>query len=599
MNVRASLFAALSVFTLVAGTGCAGCGQDRVDTVNAVLQVTPESLDYGPVPVGLGVVKELSLLNPGRLELAVDSRTVDGDAAAFRIVDLSVTVAPGAETLLRVEFRPGKEGPQEATLVLKSNGGAADVRVPLKGSGTPRSVCGDCSTPPANYCASGTALIAYAKTGTCVDNACRYDASLVACPGGCNAELAACVGVVTPPDAGTPDAGTADAGTSDGGVLDAGAVCPGPLSYNICVGNQADCEAALATRQAECVARGCSGWTVTTSCQVGGSLSNANCWGAQATCDDGSVPGAGNPDAGTPDAGTPDAGLLPQSAWDTPGEYPFVVPVGVAQVRARLWGGGGAGGNQAGATGGGGAFAQATFAVTPGETLDVWVAEGGQAFGDGAGASWLRRGATTLAVAAGGGGGGSDGCSGCKSGGRGGAGGAATGESGQNLTTPLAPYCTSATGGQGGTQSAGGAGGTNTGSAQYRCNGNPGIAEAGGKATSSGIFSCDVGSGADRWHGGGGQGNGGGGGGGAGWFGGGGAGFIWTYCSGGGGGGSSWVDASATLVTQAPGQGQAQGNAAQSQGAGRGGDAPATPSGNNWNPQPAFNGAAGRVEIFF
>ncbi|MBM4378356.1 MAG: hypothetical protein FJ086_03510 [Deltaproteobacteria bacterium] len=590
MNVRArAASAVLGVLFVLsgAGAGCAGCEQDRVDAVDAELQVTPESLAFGPVPVGLGVVQELSLLNPGRLELTVDARAVEGDAAAFRIVDLSVTVAPGGETLLRVEFRPEKEGPRAATLVLKSNGGAADVRVPLAGAGTKRSVCGDCNAPPANYCATSSALISYAPMGTCVDNACRYDAAVVACPGGCNAASADCAGAVDagavdPPDAGTPDAGTPDAGTPDAGTPDAGEACSSPLSYNICAGTQADCESALSGRQSECVARGCAAWTVTVTCQVGGSPSNAGCWGAQATCGDAAPPPPG-----------------PRTAWGSPGEYTFVVPEGVTQVRARLWGGGGAGGNQAGATGGGGAYVQGTFMVTPGESLDVWVAEGGQAFGDGAGAAWLRRGTTTLAVAAGGGGGGSDGCSGCKSGGRGGAGGAATGEAGQNLVTPLAPYCLSATGGQGGTQLAGGQGGTNTGSAQYRCNGNPGGPEVGGKSTSSGIFSCDVGTGADRWRGGGGQGNGGGGGGGAGWFGGGGAGFIWTYCSGGGGGGSSYADPSVTLVTQVPGQGQAQGNAADSQGAGRGGDAPATPSGNNWNPQPASNGVAGRVEVFY
>ena len=250
MNLRASsAVAVVAVLSLVsaAGAGCAGCGQDRVDTVDAVLQVTPEALEFGPVPVGLGVVKELSLLNPGRLELTVDARAVEGDAAAFRIVDLSVSVAPGAETLLRVEFRPEKEGVRSATLVLKSNGGAADVRVPLQGNGTPRSVCGDCNAPPANYCASASAMIAYNPMGTCVDNACRYDAAVVACPGGCLAATAECQGVVEIPDAGTPDAGSpdaglADAGSPDAGLPDAGQACTPPTSYNICAGTQADCE---------------------------------------------------------------------------------------------------------------------------------------------------------------------------------------------------------------------------------------------------------------------------------------------------------------------------------------------------------------------
>lgn len=274
-------------------------------------------------------------------------------------------------------------------------------------------------------------------------------------------------------------------------------------------------------------------------------------------------------DAGT-DAGQPvDAGATGAVFLDA-GVHQWTVPPGVTSLTVKAWGGGGAGGVQQGATGGGAAHATVTLAVTPLETLELQVAEGGKAPGSGGGATSILRGTDLLLRVAGGGGGGSDGNSGTHAGGRGGAGGATVGQAGANFTGSIYQYCTSATGGQGGTQTAGGAGGTSTGSATTRCPGQPGQLGAGGRAT--GVNgTCDTGPGATEWRQGGGQGNGGGGAGGAGYFGGGGAGFIWTYCSGGGGGGSSFVASSATGVQLVAGQDRAQGNAAESQGAGAGG----------------------------
>jgi hypothetical protein len=324
----------------------------------------------------------------------------------------------------------------------------------------------------------------------------------------------------------------------------------------------------------------------------------------------GAAPDAGlEPDASAPDAapvdpchdaGTADSGLgAPRVLFETPGEHVFVVPAGVGEVRARLWGGGGQGGNQAGATGGGGAFAEARVPVTPGETLEVRVAEGGGrsgGFGHGGGASYLRRGALDLLVAGGGGGGGSDGNSGnSMAGGRGGAGGL-TGEAGGDGIGTIAPYCTRVTGGQGGSPAGGGQGGTSQGSATTRCPGQPGARDVGGRAT--GVNgNCDTGPGAQTWRAGGGQANGGGGGGGAGYFGGGGAGFIWTYCSGGGGGGSSHAAPSLLEVRHEAGGGAVQGRAAESAGAGRGGDRCLQASG---APPCTCNlGGNGRVELRF
>ncbi len=322
-----------------------------------------------------------------------------------------------------------------------------------------------------------------------------------------------------------------------------------------------------------CVANKCEYQAITTIC-------GGMCVMATNTCSVAMMMDAGV-DAGVMDAGVDagmdagvDAGMVEVDAgnvFTTPGVTMWTVPAGVTSVTIDAWGGGGAGGVQMGSTGGGGAYVRATLAVTPGEVLELQVAEGGIAPGNGAGATAVKRGTTSLIIAAGGGGGGSDGNSGASgSNGRGGAGGALTGQNGQNLVGTIAPFCTGATGGQGGTQSAGGLGGSSTGTASTKCSGQPGDSGGGGKAT--GVNStCDMGLGAIAWQQGGGQGNGGGGGGGSGYFGGGGAGFIWTYCAGGGGGGSSFIIPSATMPMMVAGNDRLQGNASMSAGAGEGG----------------------------
>jgi hypothetical protein len=97
------------------------------------------------------------------------------------------------------------------------------------------------------------------------------------------------------------------------------------------------------------------------------------------------------------------------------GAFTFTVPAGVTQVSAVCIGGGGGGSggevgrNQGMGGGGGGGLAYGTFAVTPGETLNITVGAGGTSSagnaGGNGGASTIVRGATTLLSGGGGGGG--------------------------------------------------------------------------------------------------------------------------------------------------------------------------------------------------
>ena len=263
--------------------------------------------------------------------------------------------------------------------------------------------------------------------------------------------------------------------------------------------------------------------------------------------------------------------------YSAQGASTFTVPDGVTSLTVKVWGGGGGGGSggsaAAGGAGGGAGYVSGTIAVTPNETLTVYVGGGGgggtrnTAGGGGSGGAYssIYRGTTPLAIAAGGGGGGGGRNSATHIGGAGGAGGGTTGVNGS-------PSLANG-GGARGTASAGGAGGTgtNAGLAGSSLTGGPGANGTTGTTDGSGTLGGLTG---------GGSGGGvlstnraGGGGGASGYFGGGGGAGSGTSAGGGGGGGGSSFASSG--LTSTAGAGINPGNNADVDraGAGQGGAA--------------------------
>lgn len=246
----------------------------------------------------------------------------------------------------------------------------------------------------------------------------------------------------------------------------------------------------------------------------------------------------------------------------TPGETSWDVPADVSFLTITLWSGGGGGGGGGslgnGGDGGGSGFTKATHAVTPGETLTIWVGGGGgfgieddpsaQGGGSGATSSVWRTGGTVLMqmAGAGAGAGGGDNSS-VTEGGQGGPGGGTTGVDGSPSGTSLP--------GIGGTQSVGGAGGVgnNTGETGVSlvggrgANGSTGL----GGANNAGSVNGAAGGHFDT------GGFAGGGAGAPGYFGGGGGGSSVSGNAGGsgGGGGSGFIIAGATSTTTTQGSG--------------------------------------------
>lgn len=265
------------------------------------------------------------------------------------------------------------------------------------------------------------------------------------------------------------------------------------------------------------------------------------------------------------------------STFNTQGTATYTVPAGFSTITVKVWGGGGGGGaggagGTAGGAGGGGGYVKSVLSVTPGESLNLYVASGGAGGapnsngggggGSGGGYSAISRGSTALMIAAGGAGGGGGDSRSSTSGGAGGAGGGTSGVSGSAAGTD--------NGGAGGTQSAGGARGTGgingqDGAAQSGGGGGDGNSASTGGGVSGGLLGGGNGGSGGNATGGGKNrgGSAGGGGGGGGYYGGGGgAGSVGgTTSNGGGGGGGGSSYASGSSIVNTAGSGTAPGNA--------------------------------------
>ncbi len=284
------------------------------------------------------------------------------------------------------------------------------------------------------------------------------------------------------------------------------------------------------------------------------------------------------------------------TVFSSPGAATYTVPAGVNSLTVKLWGGGGGGGaggtNGAGGAGGGAGFVQSVLAVTPGETLNVYVGGAGGAgtypatsggAGGGGGHSEINRAGTNLVIAAGGGGGGGGDNSSSTPGGTGGAGGGSVGVAGGNSSN--------AGGGGAGTNVSGGAGGTGG-----QNNGSGGGFESAGDGANgtSGLGGQNNGGIADDGDGGTAHtsGWGGGGGGGGGLYGGGGGSSSQSGNAGGGGGGggSNYLTGSSQINGQGVGSVPAHSGDTDRGGAGGGGAGGSTTA--NGGP-----GTPGRVVI--
>ncbi len=110
-----------------------------VDAPVPIIAVTPDSLDFGTVPVDSSVTLSLEISNVGNLPLEVTEIELTGpgaDAFAVTVGSLPLVLDPGATSNFLVTFRAETDGTKQASVQIISNDPEQDtLGVPLTGAG--------------------------------------------------------------------------------------------------------------------------------------------------------------------------------------------------------------------------------------------------------------------------------------------------------------------------------------------------------------------------------------------------------------------------------------------------------------------------------
>ena len=151
-----------------------------------LLVVSTDILDFGKLPLDYTATRKIQLVNAGNQQLVIDSATIEGGDAAFMTLPTETTIAGGDSIEFAIAFTPTEIKNYEAVLTLMTNSrNNAEATVSLLGEGFKEVICGDCNSPPDDYCSDSETLAIYTADGECVEDVCRYVPTFVDCPYGC------------------------------------------------------------------------------------------------------------------------------------------------------------------------------------------------------------------------------------------------------------------------------------------------------------------------------------------------------------------------------------------------------------------------------
>ncbi len=115
-----------------------GCESDELRGT-ALLDVSPEAIDFGAVPSGESRTLELRLRNPsGAAPLKLyEVRLADGSATTFELSEAGDQIAPGAEVVLTVRYTPTEPEASAGEVLIRSNAVQMPVRtIPIRSAQT-------------------------------------------------------------------------------------------------------------------------------------------------------------------------------------------------------------------------------------------------------------------------------------------------------------------------------------------------------------------------------------------------------------------------------------------------------------------------------
>ena len=98
------------------------------------LLITPSTLSFGNVAVGLSANLQLSLMNTGTAPLTNLALSISGDYIVSFPCAVT-TLAPGNSCAVQITFTPSSAGPRNGTLTVASSDSSSPTAVPLSGTG--------------------------------------------------------------------------------------------------------------------------------------------------------------------------------------------------------------------------------------------------------------------------------------------------------------------------------------------------------------------------------------------------------------------------------------------------------------------------------
>jgi hypothetical protein len=122
------------------------------------LQVSPSTLNFGSLAVGIPASLPLTLVNTGNASVSNIALTITGDYAVT-LPCASTTLAPGASCPVTITFTPAATGTRAGALTVSSSDPSSPINVPLLGSGIPNGTF-------TFTVAGGTTASATVKSGT-------------------------------------------------------------------------------------------------------------------------------------------------------------------------------------------------------------------------------------------------------------------------------------------------------------------------------------------------------------------------------------------------------------------------------------------------
>jgi ASPM-SPD-2-Hydin domain-containing protein/centrosomal CEP192-like protein/HYDIN/CFA65/VesB family protein/parallel beta helix pectate lyase-like protein len=110
-------------------------GTGMPSTAQPSMAITPSSINFGNVPVGVTSTQTATVSNPGNASLDITQCTAPGNGFAVSGLSMPMTLTAGQAAKFSVSFTPSTAGNQTSNLALTSNAPSSPISVALSGSG--------------------------------------------------------------------------------------------------------------------------------------------------------------------------------------------------------------------------------------------------------------------------------------------------------------------------------------------------------------------------------------------------------------------------------------------------------------------------------